>query len=111
MDSPALEDDSRFPSSLSTQNKYALNQIFGLQCRLAIITSEITTLAYGPTAEIRAEEAPMAEFQQILVDINRCKTDLDCWRNDAISVIAFNSTDNQSLPEVTAFGHVVFIHH
>jgi hypothetical protein len=116
MDSPAiddLEDDSRFPSSLdfSTQNKYALNQIFGLQCRLAIITSEITTLAYGPTAEIRAEEAPMAEFQQILVDINRCKTDLDCWRNNAISVIAFNSTDNQSLPEVTAFGHVVFIHY
>lgn len=110
-DSPAIYDS--IPSSLdfSTQNKYALNQIFGLQCRLAIITSEITTLSYGPTAEILAEEAPVTEFQQLLVDINRCKIDLDCWRNDAISVIALRSTDNQSLPEVAAFRHVVFIHH
>jgi hypothetical protein len=107
-----LEDTSRVSSSLgfSPQTKYALSQLFGLQYRLAIIASEITTLAYGPTAEITAELS-VTEFQQILSVIDRCKTDLDCWMHDARLVITFQSAANGSLPAVTAFGHVVFTHY
>jgi hypothetical protein len=57
LSSPAMDDLKEYTRvlssrSFSAQIKHALSQIFGLQCRLAIITSEISTLAYGPTAEI-----------------------------------------------------------
>ena len=107
-----LKDYTKLSSSrgFSARIKHALSQIFGLQCRLAIIASEISALAYGPTAEIQAEELSMTEFQQIISDLNRCKADLDCWMNDASPVIAFQSAENRS-PALTAFGHVVFIQH
>ncbi|KAE8443544.1 hypothetical protein EG329_001784 [Mollisiaceae sp. DMI_Dod_QoI] len=116
LSSPAmkdLQDYTRVLSSrtFSSQIKHALSQIFGLQCRLAIITSEISTFVYGPTAEIQAEELSMTEFQQIISDLNRCKADLDCWMNDAGPVITFQSAENQSPAVLTAFKHVVFIQH
>jgi Fungal specific transcription factor domain len=116
LSSPTMDDLKDYTRVLSSQSfsaqiKYALSQIFGLQCRLAIISSEISTLAYGLTAEIQAEELSMTEFQQIISDLNRCKADLDCWMNDASPVIAFQPAENQSPSVLTTFKHVVFIQH
>ena len=115
LNSPAMDDFKDYTRASSSRGfsapiKHALSQIFGLQCRLAIISSEVLTLAYGPTAEIQAEKLSMTEFQQIISNLNRCKADLDCWMNDASPVIAFQSAENQS-PALTTFGHVVFIQH
>lgn len=83
LSSPTIDDLKDYTRDLSsrsfsTQKKHELSKIFGLQCRLAIITSEISTFVYGPAAEIQAEALSVAKFQEIISELDRCKANLDC---------------------------------